>query len=96
MGANIRRVQGNASGRRVPVNVDLAELDRLMVESGPKVIIDSGFTKNDLMARYGLKHGTAERRIQALLISGDIEEIGIRPGKGPQKVYQTVAPAARE
>ncbi len=95
MGLNTGRFSGNGCGSRIPVNADLAELDRLMADSGPKVIAEGGFTVADMMARYSLKPSTAERRIQALLVSGDIEEIGIRPGKGPRKVYKIVAPAAQ-
>jgi hypothetical protein len=94
MGASIRRVQGNASGRRVPVNLDLAELDRLMVDSAPAIVPEGGFTLKDMTRRYGISITTATRRVNAMIAAGQMEFVGYRPGTGREKVYRVVTPVA--
>jgi hypothetical protein len=77
------------------VNVDLAELDRLIVDSAPAIIPEGGFTKGDIMARCGLRPTAASGRIASLIASGKIEFAGYRPGPAREKVYKIVAPAAQ-
>jgi len=70
------------------VNVNLAELDRLMADIGPKVVsAGEGFTLGDVMARYGTGRTTSQRRIDALIKSGKAQQVGVRPGPGQEKVY---------
>jgi hypothetical protein len=94
MGASIRRVQGNASGRRVPLDLDLAELDRLMADSAPAIVPEGGFTLKDMTRRYGISITTATRRVEAMIEAGQVEFAGHRPGVGGEKVYRVVTPVA--
>ena len=90
MGTSAGRVQGNGCGRRVPVGVDLSELDPLVAGLGPKVIASGGFTLLDMLTRYNLKRTSAQRRIDTLVTAGKVKQIGVRPGPGQEKVYEIV------
>lgn len=81
-------IQRAAGVSRVPVNVDLSELDRLFADTGPRVIPKGGFTVRDIMAHLGIGRTAASNRIQMLISAGKIEEFGIRPGPGQEKVYR--------
>lgn len=94
MGASIRRVQGNASGRRVPLDLDLAELDRLMADSTPAIVAEGGHTLKDIAERYDICISTAVRRVNAMIAAGQMEFVGYRPGTGREKVYRVVTPVA--
>ncbi len=90
MGTNAGRVQGAGSGRRVPVNVDLAELDNLIAETSPRIIAADGFTQRDIRERHGWNEKRARLWIEARIADGTVKEIGIRPGHGGPKVYGLV------
>ncbi len=91
MGTNTGRVQANASGRRVPVSIDLSELDRVAeMCNGRNIIPTAGFTVRDLMARTGKKRSATTDQIRRLEREGSIRSIGYRPGTGGEKVYALI------
>jgi len=75
--------------------VDISDLDPLMADIGPKVVATGGFTLLDMLTRYNLKRTSAQRRIEALIASGKVKQIGVRPGQGQEKVYEIASDCPR-
>lgn len=67
-----------------------AELDAIMAESQLRVVVNGGFTINDVAARYGIGRSSAMRRIGELIRDGKARLVGVRPGHGKEKVYELV------
>jgi DNA-binding MarR family transcriptional regulator len=94
VGLGTGRFSGNGCGSRIPVAVDLSELDRLMADSAPAIVPEGGFTLKDMTRRYGISITTATRRVKAMIEAGQMEFVGYRPGTGREKVYRVVTPVA--
>jgi predicted transcriptional regulator len=75
--------------------MDLSDLDSLMADIGPKVVITGGFTLGDMATRYDLKRTSAQRRVDALIAAGKVKQIGVRPGQGQEKVYEIASDCPR-
>jgi hypothetical protein len=83
------RVQATGSGSRIPVSVDLSELDRLIEQSQAGIVEHDGFTRHDLELHKGWKRCRAQDWINSQLKAGTVRHIGKRPGSGG-KVYEIV------
>ena len=83
---------GNESPGRITVNVDLAELDKLLDEfptHGP-IIETAGFTVYDIMERRDIGRARASTIIGQLLKEGKIQLIGRRNGRNGMKVFDII------
>jgi len=94
MGTDTGRVQANAGGRRIPMSVDLNELNQVaaLIPKCP-IVRHGGFTLCELMGHLGLGRTATGRRISDLIASSQVEFVGYRQGPAREKVYKTVAPA---
>ena len=82
---------GNGSACRIPVNVDLSELDQVVTMMGNRQIIeDGGFTVGDLAAKMNCARTTATNRLLKLQGEGKVQYIGYRPGSHGEKVWEMV------
>lgn len=98
MGLDTGRLPGNGCGSRIPVAVDLSELDRLIEQSQSGIIEHDGFTRHDLELHKGWKRCRAQDWINSQIKAGTVRHIGKRPGSGGGKVYEVVqngTPAAQ-
>jgi hypothetical protein len=92
MAANSSGISRAESERRIPVNVDLSEIDAMidfMPNMGP-IVVNGGFTAADIAAKRGMSPGAAMKAIVALIKQGKVKHIGYRPGHGKQKVFEIV------
>lgn len=83
---------GNASPCRIPMSVDLSDLDTLLADfpvHGP-VIDDRGFTACDIMVKRGCSHTRAQAIVFALFQQKKIKHVGYRSGRNGAKVYEVV------
>jgi hypothetical protein len=67
-----------------------AELDTLILEAGPVIVPEGGFTVADVMARYSLGISAAKRRVDQLIKNGQVVMLGVRPGTGREMVFDLV------
>ena len=86
------RVQAVGCGSRIPVAVDLSELDRVAAMIPGRIIVEEGrgFTLHDLMAKINMGSTATQRRIATLQREGMVRFIGYRPGAAREKVYEVV------
>jgi DNA-binding IclR family transcriptional regulator len=92
MAANSSGISRAESERRIPVNVDLSEIDAL-IDALPdmgRIIPDGGFTLDDLAKQRRTSNTTAFRMLSILIDQGKVRHIGYRPGPGKQKVFEIV------
>lgn len=83
---------GNESPCRIPMSVDLGELDALIdaiPNSGP-VVENDGFTIEDVCKLRKIKHSRASVVIAQLIRDGSVRHIGHRLGRNGQKVFEII------
>lgn len=91
MGTNAGQFFHAQRERRVLVNVDLAELDKMAeLMPAPQIVATGGFTIDDLVNTLGRPRSTIRDHLRVLLKAGKVKVIGRRPGRSADKVYQAV------
>lgn len=82
------------SACRIPVNVDLAELNALLdtIPSCGPVIDDRGFTRREVMQLRKISTSQAHTIITKLIEEGKVKHIGRRSGRNGAKVFELITP----
>lgn len=92
------RVQAVGCGGRIPVAVDLSELDRVaaMIEDNDTIEAGRGFTAQELAVHIGKSRSNTNERIVIMEREGKVRFIGYRRGTHRAKVYEVVQNSTAE
>jgi len=91
MALNTCGLPGNGSASRIPMNVDLSELDQVVAMMNNRQIIeDGGFTVGEVAAKMNCSRTTACAKLLKLQSEGKVQHIGYRSGSHGEKVWEMV------